>query len=100
MGRLDRQGCRRKKTGFVRGFHNSFAAAFSISFQKEEPWKTSRVRSDWRALKGTHMFVLFFGIAAIVGTVVLGACGSESWLCFWDGMEEAPQDGETQFAAK
>jgi hypothetical protein len=73
---------------------------FFISFRKEEPWKTSGIRSDLRALKGMTMLVLFFGIAAIVGTVVLGACSSESWFFFWDDIDEAQQDGETRLAAK
>jgi hypothetical protein len=32
------------------------------------------------------MLVLLFGIAAIVGTVLLGAYTDDSWLCCWEGV--------------
>jgi len=30
------------------------------------------------------MAALAFGIAALIGTVVVAAYGPQSWLCFWD----------------
>jgi hypothetical protein len=38
------------------------------------------------------MLVLLFGIAAIVGTVVLGAYAGESWLHCWEGVGEIRED--------
>ncbi|OHB62612.1 MAG: hypothetical protein A2Y76_09815 [Planctomycetes bacterium RBG_13_60_9] len=38
------------------------------------------------------MLVLFFGIAAIVGTVVLGARSGESCLRYWEGLGEIQED--------
>jgi len=35
------------------------------------------------------MAIIAFGIAALAGTVILAAYGSESWLCFWDTLAQA-----------
>jgi hypothetical protein len=38
------------------------------------------------------MFMLFFGMAVIIGTVVLGAYTGKSWLCCWEGVGAIPED--------
>ncbi len=38
------------------------------------------------------MLVLFVGIAALIGTVVLGAYSSESWLNFWEDFGQTPEE--------
>ena len=38
------------------------------------------------------MFILAFGIAALVGTVVIAAYGPQSWLCFWNQVGQAKRE--------
>lgn len=40
------------------------------------------------------MLVLLLGIAAVVGTVVLGTYCGDSWLCFWEGLSENRRDDQ------
>jgi len=38
------------------------------------------------------MWILAFGIVVLIGTVVMAAYGSQSWLCFWEQVGQAKQD--------
>jgi hypothetical protein len=40
------------------------------------------------------MLVLLLGIAAVVGTVVLGAYCGDSWVRFWEGLGDTRPDGQ------
>jgi hypothetical protein len=46
------------------------------------------------------MLVLFLGIAAVVGTVVLGAYCGDSWFRFWEGLDETRLDGQRIFRVR
>lgn len=40
------------------------------------------------------MWILFFGLAALVGTVVVSAHSNQPWLGFWDHVGEALHDSK------
>lgn len=45
------------------------------------------------------MLVLLLGIAAVIGTVVLGTYCGDSWLRFWEGLGDLSQEDQAALQA-